>query len=234
MTLEKRAVMNAVAPYNLPIIYEDILAAATMILDQPVLLAGGALRDHVLGAHAKDIDLFIAVKSHREWEAALDKLLDDFGDFEYDGDFESTYRVWTHECIGYATFRWPADDPEARVVQVIGIDLGDKPFTMENLVETFDFGICKLAWDGKTTYVHGDALLDFYDGSLTLCKAANLMQLARSMERCLRWGSRSFLGDRFVEIKPEVGDLIAAEAFNAGASNEDDLDPFGVWSETDD
>lgn len=96
------------------------------------IIAGGAIRDHLLGLPIKDLDIFVLGMT-----AQAAKEIFDADIVEYAGVEEARHQIQT---VSSASDR-----------QALTVDLVFSRFdNVEELLDTFDLGICRIAWDGNT------------------------------------------------------------------------------------
>ena len=116
----------------------DILAAIEGVrsqverwLEKPVIVAGGAIRDALMGNEPKDIDLFTV--------GEVDTcLLPEQLTVIRDND----------ECLYSVFLRWEGEI-DGRRVQIMS---HPSATSMEALCDTFDWNVCRFAWDGTAQF----------------------------------------------------------------------------------
>jgi hypothetical protein len=106
-----------------------------------VVIAGGAIRDHLLGIPAKDLDLFVLDISAEQANQRFGAVLSDYGDA---GN--------VHKIINGLS------------CDIIFLDCAA---TAQEVLNRFDLGICKAAWDGQSLLISGDFLRDARDRKIT-------------------------------------------------------------------
>jgi len=143
------------------------------------IIGGGAVRDWFLGVEPKDIDVFIDAR-RGEAPPECSSLAGD-----RDEEYEAMREV---VCVQRGIL-------EDRVVDVVHLDLivrdgglvlagevDPKPFTAENVIELFDFGITRCAYDGAIRdSTH--ASIDRANFTVTLFRHDRLERAMRRFER---------------------------------------------------
>jgi len=133
-------------------------------------VGGGAIRDILLDRPIRDIDIFVGIGT----SSGVKELLERKG-------CEATRAV---------TAEYFVSDP--RVVEAVEYSGWDYPInlismttdiTMEENIERFDFGICRVAFDGFTTLIPASFELDAAARHFTLRKCENEGQFAQSVIR---------------------------------------------------
>lgn len=129
---------------HIPADWSALLRAIRRVCPTAVI-AGGALRDLDNGREVKDIDVFVFADSDREAFAAMEALNGANLDVSYDETFEG----------GKA---YP-EDQNLEVIQIAELHGHDLEVPVQlifvrwdtaRIVERFDYGICRLSWDGET------------------------------------------------------------------------------------
>jgi Poly A polymerase head domain len=154
--------------------YANILEALQQAIPGSVHIAGGAVRDTILGRPIRDIDIFL---HHLAGDPAAALLRTKFG------------YVRVGEWVKYEFFSDPM------VVRVAKFEKADEtiPVCLIGLAEAlnphdnitrFDFGICMAAWAGGDSMITaGSFKRDIERKTFTLCRAGNFAQFAYSMVR---------------------------------------------------
>ena len=123
----------------------------------PCIIAGGAIRDTVLGAHVKDVDVFISKANFKtsNIQTAVS------GSWNLDSisskaKFERAYESYMID-----------DMHDIRVdplpVQIIVLKCDPE----EYVTKCFDYGICKVWYDGQYTKFHNDFITDVNNKLIT-------------------------------------------------------------------
>jgi hypothetical protein len=133
-----------------PAAWESIRTIVSMRAEnRPVIIAGGAMRDHLLGIPVNDLDVFILEITH---EKAAEIFNADIYCSPYDGKMHSQHQ---HETIGH-----------------IDVDLVFTVYkTSKEVLDDFDLGICKAAWDGANFIIHDDFVRDVSRGIVSVSGA---------------------------------------------------------------
>src|SRR5262245_42235149 len=152
-------------------------------------VAGGAVRDTILGRKIHDIDVFMGHEKKDEVAAMLR------ADFKY---------LRTGECERYEMFSAPIIHRVAKFEHAdeqipICIIALKKPLSVVENLGRFDFGICQVGWVGGDS-IETDAFRhDLDEHVFTLVRADNSAQFAYSMERY-----RKLTADRYAGWKLAV------------------------------
>jgi len=141
------------------------------------ILAGGSLRDWLLGRPIKDYDFFVDASKHSPEEVATimaeiaDRIVDAPGGLrahcyhvhrferpvDYDLLFAGVREVWDlAPGVGGISH-----------LQVIVVDFAEG-FSLQQVAMRADFGICRIAWDGTTLLVTPDFMADMQGREFTL------------------------------------------------------------------
>lgn len=148
------------------------------------ILAGGCLRDLAHGVSAKDIDIFVD-----QYEAPA-LLLEEQARLTHPEklnfiDCDVTYQDWSSDVIGIHEFGRDDGQPMLNLIVVRG-----GTCTVEEQLERFDFGICKVAHDGTDYQVHADYLKDRANRTFTLTRSGTKRQWEQSLKRFERISPR--------------------------------------------
>ena len=133
------------------------------------IIAGGAVRDYLLGVEAKDIDVFVPLS----WNSPTG-----FAEWFSHPDAEE-YEMTDH--VGFVM----QQKIEGVTVDLIGISL--EPFTGVVLINTFDFGICRSWFDGDQIHDTFEAMHDREKGRVTVMLDSRPERL---LQRFLRFNAR--------------------------------------------
>lgn len=124
---------------DIPPWWKDILAEAQAVAPSAVL-AGGALRDRALDRPIKDLDIFIQASSEREADAIMEELKG--------VGFRVKYEPSELTCY--------PEDQNLEVVCVADVEGCALPVQLifttwptDRIVERFDYGVCRIAFDGQ-------------------------------------------------------------------------------------
>jgi hypothetical protein len=160
-------------------------------------IAGGYLRDCLLGRTPKDVDIFV----HHGAFKAINR------DFINNG-FDITRvihpdRFRSNPEICAATDYKSAD---GTLINLTGLS---RPMTVTDNLERFDFGICRVGFDGSKLVQHADFDRDTKAEEFVLRRCDNREQFFRSLSRAVRL-SVKYPEWRLV-IPPKFLKVIAAE-----------------------
>jgi hypothetical protein len=153
--------------------FDKVLNAVRPVAPEAII-AGGAVRDYLLNREPKDIDVWVNAPNYIDAQTAALKL--------YPTITNSETEEYTKENsdIVIAT---ELKNAEGEALNLIGVS--KKITKTEDVLDLFDFGLCRVAYDGsiiRTTQFMDDAdKLRF-----TLLSADNPFQFARSMRRYIR------------------------------------------------
>lgn len=141
---------------NGPELWAKILA----VCPPGAFVAGGAVRDYFLGVEPKDIDVFVStdvLQLNAHWETEVFRRIDgpDARTAEYlamtdiDVVQRGTVAGWTVDLV------------------YVGSLGTTKPFSANRVVESFDFGLTRMWFDGKKTHVLPEADADMINHQIT-------------------------------------------------------------------
>ena len=140
------------------------ILAETQKHDPKAIIGGGAIRDKFIGHEPKDLDLFVFSPPS----------IPDFGMSELGFDYEGMKYVLS--VNKYSTNPLP--------INVIGIE---KNVEVIGLLNSFDFGICQIAFDGKRIIRTPAFDWDFKHSIMTMY---HVDRYSRSIDRYCRIGRR--------------------------------------------
>ena len=157
---------------------------AVQVMCPEAIIAGGAIRETLLGHPEliKDLDIF--VNAYGERRDSLEPWLRDIGwtklaGQEFTADYgRSVMRGEVHRVVGYDV---PGFDLP---VQVIYLTIGE--FSPMRAIERMDFFACQLATDGTWLWSTLEALEDITNRMITMRRPDNMVQFRRSERRAAR------------------------------------------------
>lgn len=194
--------------------YAEILNAVRRIAPE-AHIAGGAVRDTILGKSIRDVDVFLH-EWHRTQVAAMLR-----SEFEYVkvGEWEQ-YELFSDPMIaGVARF-----EKASEKIPVCLIAL-KRPLDAQENMRRFDFGICMGAWDGSGEFItRPEFEEDRENQTFTLCRADNKEQFAYSMTRFEKLTADRYQGWT-IAIPKKFEDLAKERVFRQHYY-EDDLGAF--------
>ena len=145
---------------------------------ESAVIAGGALRDLDNGREIRDIDIFVRGEGEKDLFACRERLLE--AGFEvgyYDPD--KLYPVGeNNEVVGYFDVHVEAVEQPFQLIVV--------KWDTAKIVDRFDFGICKIAFDGRDLVVHPDYTEDKAAQQFRICRERDRSQLEASVHRYAR------------------------------------------------
>jgi hypothetical protein len=155
--------------------YDSILEGLQRNIRAQVHIAGGAVRDTILGRPIRDIDIFLP-DTHGDAAATL--LRSQFGYVKV-GQW-AQYMGFSDPMVARVAKFEKADE----TIPVCLIGLTAELSAYEN-IERFDFGICMAAWEGGSTQmITNDQFKRDAEGkTFTLRRADNFTQFTYSMSR---------------------------------------------------
>lgn len=164
---------------NGPKLWADMLAAINI---PGAVIAGGCIRDCFLNVAHKDIDIFIPCEGNDEFRRRIDKLnlcamgsLDRIEDEDYEADDSvgHLFGVAEGEILGQQV------NLIARRVHLDGA---------QALIESFDFGILQVYYDGESCKFTPAQRADAYLQRATMAHDRHIEQ---SLERFYRFNARN-------------------------------------------
>jgi hypothetical protein len=167
------------------------------IHDPSAHIAGGYLRDCLLGRAPKDVDIFV----HYGALKAINR------DFVNQG-FDITRVISPDRFRSNPEVCYTADlkSPEGTIINLTGIS---RPMTMMENLERFDFGVCRVGFDGSKLVRHPNFDRDTKAEEFVLRRCDNKEQFFRSLSRAGRL-SVKYPGWELV-IPPKFLKVIATE-----------------------
>jgi hypothetical protein len=166
---------------NGPALWETLLEATG---EDEAVVAGGCIRDYLLGLSPKDIDIFVPLGSRQEFEELIAKLNDS--------------HIWSLELMDATEYH--TQDAES----IIGVAEGEALGLPVNiisrvshldacpwdLITSFDFGILQWSFQSTDRAVVGttQAIMDLAGRTATLLHARDYEQ---SLERFTRFNGRN-------------------------------------------
>ncbi len=122
-------------------IYHKIVADMRLqVPERQLFLAGGAVRDTIMGKSVKDLDVFIHAHTLEDFQVSCKRLDREYGTSKTERDVIAEYRTWHHEIVGVRDYVINGLD-----VQVIGFDVPN--FSLQAILDKIDYGICRVGLD---------------------------------------------------------------------------------------
>lgn len=147
------------------------------------IIAGGCVRDYLMGVEAKDVDVFVS-----------DCTYDKFEGWEAHPEAEE-YEAGDH--VAFVMQR----TLEGVTVDLIGLALKD--FSGEEIIKTFDFGITRSWYDGEIHDTY-EASEDRTNGRITLMIPDRMLRAVRRFERFNERNGNAFTPINFdMNVKEE-------------------------------
>jgi len=185
-------------------------------IDPRAHIAGGAIRDLLLGKQVKDYDIFVPAFTDDAFQSIkggitqmdVQKML---GAPTY-SDYGRQYHQWDPELMGVANYKIDGCD-----VQVIWVK-SEHADIYQN-VERFDLGVCRVGCDTSWSLVYGDGFVaDVRDKVFRLRTCKNPSQFSNSISRINR------LKQKYIEwgvyIPAQFGDYFDHSAFTRNLDND--------------
>lgn len=147
---------------DIPIAWKDALGAIHQLRREAVI-GGGALRDLDNRRPIKDIDIFVHGLVSDDIGSLHDAMVAaGFACEEYDpAEF---YPIGDgNDVIGYFEAAYPGLETPLQIIVV------QYSCTAATIVERFDYGICRIAFDGRTLFMHPDYVADQTANIFRLC-----------------------------------------------------------------
>lgn len=215
------AYYHAIYVPDIPEAYRNALTAIQAMFPEAVL-GGGCLRDLVLGrpGFVKDLDIVIdsSIRTIGEIEEAINDFIEEVlapaSKWE-DGaaswraivgeqDLEK-YGLLMPDVKAVWEIKVPALGPWP--LQIIAVNQGKRPFSLLSVAERPDFGICRIAYDGKQLCITTDFLLDAAYRRFTLLRSTAIIAHA----------------NRWVRLQSKYPGWAPALSVTCGASADDQL-----------
>jgi len=155
---------------NIPPAWEQARYEISKLFSKLAVIAGGAVRDHLLGIPHNDLDIFI-LETPAEWQ-----------------NYDKTQRL-IRELLGLPQPKWSLDKAEPVEAKTTWKDDFHHPYsshhhvaykgldvdlvfseclTMDAVVNSFDVGLCKVGWDGTNYLISQDFVRDAEHKTLTI------------------------------------------------------------------
>lgn len=167
----------------------DVLSLVQSI-NPTAVLAGGCLRDLILGGEVKDLDVFVDASNENLWEDLQQVLMLRHGwrvCMQVNADYVASMRGEVAKVVG---FRVPGCEHE---VQIIGLKSLTTPY---EAIERMDFGACQIGIAGPTHCLFTkDAAVDFRQRTITMLEPADHVQECRSLARATRFAEKYHASD---------------------------------------
>lgn len=158
------------------------------------VIAGGAVRDYVLGMPHRDIDVFIphhVVVEGELWDAADPRFRFTTRGWRFDETYARTIRAGNHEydqmeaghILGVSLYH----DQDNNQINLIELN-ADR--AIQDHLDAFDLGICQAAYAGGGVQLSDNFLRDWKDRRVTLVNpnARTTERLERFQQRARDWG----------------------------------------------
>lgn len=188
---------------NIPLNWKAALATVQQFATEAVI-GGGCLRDLDNDRPVGDIDIFVFGTSSSDLYHLRQRLIED-ADLDCDEiDPDKMYPVGDgNDVVGHFEIDF---DGITEPVQIIMVN-----FECSVITHRFDYGICRISFDGTTLYRSPDYEADKRDKVFRLCLERCERGLAASVHRFARL-TRKYEGWRFVPFqKPDPLSGVVAE-----------------------
>jgi hypothetical protein len=175
--------------------YELAMHALELVKDIPgAAIAGGFIRDSIVGVQFKDIDIFIPHTEDKVIEAFMVKIdADEMQSASYMSQQEVT-RIWSVHLANKNVDEYDLPEYHLTVstdhdVQIIMLAKG---MTLADRIPLYDFGFCQCWFDGKTLSYTDAFVDDLTRKEYTLVHCEDKKQFDRSMRRAEKFKKRFF------------------------------------------
>ena len=169
---------------TVPPAWLDILSLIQSIAPSAVL-AGGCLRDLILGGEVKDLDIFVDASSEIGWEDIQHVLTLRHGwrvSMTVNTDYVQTMRSEVAKVVGFRVPSFPLE------VQIVGLRSLKSP---EDAIDRMDFGACQIGIHGPAHFVFTPSFMnDFLDRTITMLEPEDHVQECRSLARSARFADK--------------------------------------------
>lgn len=177
--------------------------SAVKAVCRDAVIAGGCLRDLDHGRPVKDIDIFVNGGALENLEHLRQQLVDAGLDCQ-DIDYEKSYPIGElNDVVGDFEILGLTDEP----IQLIMVS-----WDTSRITERFDFGICRVSFDGETLFRSDDYEKDSADQVFRLVQDRSGVWLSASVHRYARL-VRKYEDWRFVAFEADATGLNFAVAF---------------------
>lgn len=145
------------------------------------IVSGGCLRDYLLKRPINDIDIFVPANDFLTAEQAI---------IETYPAITEIYDTLDWDNIAKCRY-YKGDDFPINLISVYNC-------TPEFLLESYDFGFCKIAFDGKYLWKDVKFDIDANNHTITLHTVLNEKLHARSLKR-YEWFARKYVNWKFID-----------------------------------
>lgn len=165
---------------TVPFAWAEALRTVQSVHPEAVL-AGGCLRDLILGGPVKDLDIFIGPASTNLQEV-LERRHGWRTVMSVNADYVDSMRGEVARVHGY---RVPGFPLEIQIIQLTNLD---EPHAA---IKRMDFAACQVGYCGGNHWVYTpEALKDFMQRTITMLEPENEVQELRSLARARRFGDK--------------------------------------------
>jgi hypothetical protein len=175
--------------------YDLAMQALELVKDIPgAAIAGGFIRDSIVGVQFKDIDIFIPYTEDKVIEAVMAKIdAEEMQSASYMSQQEVT-RIWSKYLTSEDTDEYdtPEDDLLISKQHEVQIIMLAKGMTLADRIPLYDFGFCQCWFDGKTLSYTDAFVDDLTRKEYTLVHCEDKKQFDRSMRRAEKFKKRFF------------------------------------------
>jgi hypothetical protein len=193
---------------EVPAAWLEVLSTIQAVFPEAIL-AGGCLRDLVLGGEVKDLDVFIPHKM--DGGDVIDWILGSESKMAH----LAVQQGWTFGQIligGYGTLGTEVKLCQEfflpdliNPLQVIHMAMPE--FTTLSVLSRMDFGACQLAVTADGPYMTKAAAEDILSRRITLLRTDDANNVARSIRRAIRFGEKYAGTDVTIDVS-RVGHLL--------------------------
>lgn len=151
------------------------------------IIAGGFVRDHIMGGRFKDIDIFIPYDGNKVPNEFFDwfDVQKEFTDFKVMSNIISESKTQEDDYSGIPGLKEVFSVKYLETIPVQFIFHSDPD--PDTLLSSFDFNICKCYFDGDDVHVSDEADKDLANNQATLANVRSIEHLPKHLDRFNRW-----------------------------------------------
>lgn len=162
-----------------PFAWDQALRTVQTVHPEAVL-AGGALRDLILGGTVKDLDIFVGPTLTN-----LDEVLTIRYGWRRIKQCNMSYCATNVPISTVLTYSVPGLEYEVQIIQLTNLD------TPHDAIARMDFAACQVGYCSPSHWCYTpDALKDFLNRTITMLEPADTIQEGRSLARAERFADK--------------------------------------------